>query len=394
MNEAELIKHAADLFAQTFPEYQGKKLSYGIAPGRVEILGNHTDYNEGFVLSAAIDRYTVMLGTPIETTEVRIVSDRMHSEVRFEIDDKQRIPDDSPVIWANYPKGVILELKPFTGFAAVVVSTVPVGAGVSSSAALELATAFFIKDAFPPNNVDQDLNALEIALACKKSENEFVGVGCGILDQMTCALGMEDHLMIIDCRDVKKPVEYLRLPPNVEFMVIDSEAPHQLVAGKYNELRSKCFAAAEWFGFPFLRDVSVDLFDSLRNDMPEDLRRVASHIIHENERVERARTYLTDNPDMKAFGKMLSDSHNSSRYDFGNSCTEIDILIDCAQSAPGFYGGRIQGGGFGGSTINLVNASMAEMFRDLVTRAYFEKTGVSATSFVVKPSHGARGGSL
>lgn len=393
MREQDLIDRCVGLFRRQFPDHCNTPLFYGIAPGRVEILGNHTDYNEGFVLSAAIDLYTVVVGTPIEGETVFLISDRMDSEVRFGLRDTTRFPPDSPSAWANYSRGVILELNPPTGFVAVACSTVPVGAGVSSSAALELATAFFIQRAFPVDSI-ATLSGLDLALMCKKAENDFVGVGCGILDQVTSALGKEGQLMLLDCRNINAGVSYVTLPTGFSFVVVESDAPHQLVSGKYNELRTRCFKAAELLGYRTLRDVSRDQFDMRKSDLPEKIRKAAEHIVGENYRVLKAVEVITNGSNMGSFGHLLSESHHSSQYDFGNSCPEIDILIACASSLPGFLGGRIQGGGFGGSTINLVESSMVEMFRDLVTRAYFEKTGISATSFVVNPAHGALSGDI
>lgn len=391
MDEQQLVVRSVNLFKQRFHDHRDRPLFYGIAPGRVEILGNHTDYNEGFVLSAAIDLYTVVVGTPTGSATVTLLSDRMDTEVTFDIRDSTKFPPESPAAWANYSRGVVLELNPPSGFVAVVCSTVPVGAGVSSSAALELSTGLFLQRAFPVART-MERSQLDLALLCKKAENDFVGVGCGILDQVTSALGREGKLMLLDCRDIKSGIQYIALPTGFSFVVVESDAPHQLVSGKYNELRGRCFAAAEQLGYRTLRDVPRDKFEVLKSKLPNELRSAAEHIIGENYRVQKALEVITKGPDMTAFGDLLSQSHNSSQYNFGNSCPEIDILMACASVSPGFLGGRIQGGGFGGSTINLVESSMVEMFRDIVTRAYFEKTGISATSFVVKPGHGALSG--
>ena len=392
MTQRELIDGAARQFRGQFPQYETSPLYYGIAPGRVEILGNHTDYNEGYVLSAAIDKYTVLVGTPVPGNITSLYSESMNSTVEFAIDDESPYPKYSPESWTNYPRGVILQMKPRGGFVAVVSSTVPVGAGVSSSAALELATASFIQAAFP-SIASAAISRLDIALLCKKAENDFVGMGCGILDQFTSAFGQEGQLVFLDCRELKQP-KFVPLPKEYSFIVVESESSHQLVDGKYNDLRRICFEAAKLLGKPFLRDVSSLELETNRERLSIEQFRVASHIVGENERVLRAVGLIGSCGDILAFGNLLSDSHRSSRYDFQNSCPEIDILIDCAQSLPGFIGARIQGGGFGGSTINLCESSMVEMFRDLIYRAYFQKTGISCSSFVVAPGNGASFGDV
>jgi galactokinase len=392
MGKRELIEKAAVLFNEQFPEHAGKPLVYGIAPGRIEILGNHTDYNEGYVLSAAIDKYTVMVGIPVQERKVIMHSQSMGTSVEFELDDRTPFPKESNDSWANYPKGVIREMNPPSGFVALILSTVPLGAGVSSSAALELATASFLQAAFPSHSL-ASMSKLEVALLCKKAENEFVGMRCGILDQFTSALGKEVHLIFLDCRNLQH-VTYVPLPRNYSFVVVESAAPHQLVDGKYNGLRRKCFEAANKLGHAFLRDITSEELVEKEHVLPEDLRRIASHIVHENQRVLRAVEILGSLEEIRLFGQLLSDSHKSSQYDFQNSCPEIDVLIDCAQRLPGFIGGRIQGGGFGGSTINCCDSSTVEMFQDLISRAYFERTGLSCTSFVVTPGSGASSGKV
>jgi galactokinase len=392
MSDIDLIQTSANLFRSLFPEVVGHPLVYGIAPGRVEILGNHTDYNEGFVLSAAIDKYTVVTGCAVDGETVKIYSDRMAQIVEFSIKDTTPFPKESQNTWANYLRGVMLAMNPPSGFCAVVASTVPVGAGLSSSAALELATAEFLQGLFPEHPLSL-LAKMDVVLLCKKAENDFVGMGCGILDQYTSMFGKAGQLLVPDCRHLDN-VSTVPVPPGYKFVVVESDAPHQLVDGKYNELRAKCFEAAGILGKRMLRDVSPEELAENMESLPEDLQGIASHIVHENSRVLKAVEILAGTQDMKSFGELLSQSHESSRVDFKNSCPEIDTLIQCANGLPGFLGGRIQGGGFGGSTINLVDSSMVEMFQDLVTRAYFEKTGISGPCFAVEPAKGASRGNI
>ena len=392
MSDSELIQAGVTLFRSRFPEYVGRPLVYGMAPGRVEILGNHTDYNEGYVLSAAIDRYTIVLGTAVDGDTVTVYSDRMDQVVEFSLRDETPYPRGSQNAWANYLRGVVLAMGPPSGFAVVVSSTVPVGAGLSSSAALELATAEFLQAAFPHHRLAL-LAKMDVVMLCKNAENEFVGMGCGILDQYTSMFGKEGQLLVLDCRHLDR-VTTVPVPSGYKLVVVESDAPHQLVDGKYNELRSKCFEAASILGKQALRDVTPTELAEKMNELPDRLQGIASHIVNENARVLQANEILSGTQDMKSFGILLSQSHESSRVDFQNSCPEIDTLVTSAQGLPGFLGGRIQGGGFGGSTINLVESSMVEMFQDLITRAYFEKTGISSPSFSVSPGNGASRGSV
>lgn len=391
-HNTELLHEAVEVFRSRFPEHAAAKLCFGSAPGRIEVLGNHTDYNDGFVLSAAIDRRTVLVGTPVDSDNVSLYSQQMKSTVAFPATDSVKYEHGSLEAWANYPKGVILELNPTRGFVGVFCSSIPLGAGVSSSAALELATAMFIRAAFPQSKAARH-NMIEIALACKHAENAFVGMGCGILDQFTSAMSREGHLLFLDCRDIAE-YRYIPIPPEYKFVVAESEAQHQLLDGKYNELRSQCFEAARLLHKPSLRDVTYEQFQNAAALLPEDIRRRVSHIVGENERVQRAIKILESHRPIQELGELLLASHRSSQFEFKNSCQELDILVECAQSLPGFIGARLQGGGFGGSTINLVESSMVEMFTELLSKAYFEKTGIFTNTFVVTPSDGASCGSL
>ena len=384
------IEQARALFKSTFPVYASSVLFFGSAPGRIEILGNHTDYNEGYILACAIDKHTVFAGTVTDEPSVTLFSEGMDSQVWFPLDDDTRYPEHSPQFWANYPKGVIQQLKPPRGFTGVFTSDIPLGAGVSSSAAIELAMAMFISAAFPETTT---ATMEEIALACKKAENEFVGMGCGILDQFTSAMGKDGKLVFLDCRDIDK-FEYADLPPDYKFVVTDSGAPHQLVDGKYAELRSACFEAAELLHISHLRDISSGKLERRKHRLTPLLTKRASHIVGENERVLKGIQILRSGRKMEEFGELMDQSHRSSQFDFGNSCTELDILVEAAQKIPGCLGSRLQGGGFGGSTLSLVRADAVDVFIQLLAGMYLEKTGIRTTPFAVTPANGATGGKL
>lgn len=384
-----LIERAASLFRGRFTQ-TGKDVTlfFGAAPGRIEILGNHTDYNEGFILSAAINRYTVMVGSADPYSEqVTIYSDATKSEVSFALSDRSKYESGTPQEWANYPKGVILELPPCSGFNAVILSNIPIGAGVSSSAAVELATAFFLQKAFDQSACFRGLSKLDLALACKRAENEFVGLGCGILDQFTSAMGQVGKLVFLDCRDLHA-AKFIDFPPGYSFVIADSQAPHQLVDGRYNELRRDCFEAARLLGKSFLRDIGQTEFEKLKTSLPDRLRKRASHIVGENSRVLQA-VQAVARGNIDELGTLMSLSHLSSRNDFQNSCPEIDALVDCSNKISGFMGGRIQGGGFGGSTINLVKSSSVEPFMQTLSCLYRQEAGRQCAMCVVIPAQGA-----
>lgn len=388
---SQLVEQAQALFISRYNPDINEKIYYGVAPGRIEILGNHTDYNEGFILSAAINRCTVVLGSiSPASTEIIFYSDALTEEVSFPIGDNTKYVNGQA--WANYLKGIILQINPTSGFRAVIVSNIPMGAGVSSSAAVELATAMFLHEAFDDPAI-RNLSKLELALACKKAENDFVGMGCGILDQFTSAMAQTGKIIFLDCRDLQA-ARFIDFPLGYCFVIAESCAPHQLVDGKYNSLRSDCFEAAKILGVPFLRDVDVVEFDRVKRILPDRLRKRTSHIVFENFRVLRGFELLRDSKDLTQLGNLMSESHLSSKNNFENSCEEIDFLVECASEIPGFVGGRIQGGGFGGSTINLVESTKSSSFAEHLVRLYLERNGVVSKTLIVYPGHGAYSGSF
>ncbi|EER19283.1 Galactokinase, putative [Perkinsus marinus ATCC 50983] len=388
---------AASLVADAVKDYRQKfgaePAAFGAAPGRIEILGNHTDYNEGFVLSAAIDRYTVVVGGKSPDDKVRLHSSAFANVVEFDINDETKYEGEDS--WANYSKGVIVELRKASygvpAFQASIYSNVPVGAGVSSSAAIELATANLIRELDGPDSKLYKAKLLEVVLACKSAENNFVGMGCGILDQYTSAFAKSGQLVHLDCRD--NSCDYVPLQNDVRFVLCNTHAPHQLVDGKYNELRKCCFGAAKALGVPFLRDIDADTYEAKKSTLTEDDRKRANHVIGENTRVAEAMDAISKN-DMEKFGQLMNASHVSSRDDFGNSCKELDIMFDQAQGCPGFLGARLMGGGFGGCTINLVKADKVDDFCKEVAQLYEKASGIKCDTIAVAPGDGAHGGKL
>lgn len=386
---AELRTAAASGFEEVYGE---KPTALGIAPGRIEVLGNHTDYNEGLVLSAAIDRYIVVAGRLRSDGVIRLSSQEFPGvvEVRGELVAKDK---GDPNAWANYVLGVVVELRKLCavgGFDAHVVSGIPTGAGVSSSAALEMATAKLLQRLFP--DTAGELGDIAVIQACKAAENNFVGMGCGILDQFSSGKGRAGQLMRLDCRSLDTDFAPL---VGVRFVLANTRAPHALVDGKYEELRRLCFAACDKIRessqdtrISHLRDVDEAAFQRHGAGLSEAERKRASHIVYENARVSEGVAALRSG-DLGALGAAMSRSHASSRHDFGNSCPELDQMVDAAQGLDGFLGGRLMGGGFGGCTINLAEESKAESFAAALTERYQTATSIEPSMLIVNTADGA-----
>eukprot|EP00933_Yihiella_yeosuensis_P034603 TRINITY_DN28083_c0_g1_i1.p1 TRINITY_DN28083_c0_g1~~TRINITY_DN28083_c0_g1_i1.p1 ORF type:complete len:415 (-),score=81.07 TRINITY_DN28083_c0_g1_i1:114-1358(-) len=385
----ELREAACQAFSKAF---DGKAAALGIAPGRLEVLGNHTDYNEGFILASAVDRYVVLAGRRTNGTTCNVASVSFREKVSFDSTNPQ--PQSGDKAWANYVAGVVSELNKLKvkvgGFDALVTSNLPHGAGVSSSAALEMATAKLLARLYPESvGRVSDLDLIKVS---KAAENNFVGMGCGILDQFSSGKGRSGQLLFLDCRSL----EYGYAPfKGAQFVLANTNAPHALVDGQYDELRRRCFGACEKVkqasgktSITHLRDVDRKLFENHLHHLDEDEKKRAKHILGENERVHIGMDALKAG-DMKKLGECMSQSHLSSQYDFGNSCKELDIMAECAKGIDGFLGGRLMGGGFGGSTINLVEEGKGESFAAELSKRYEAKTGIKSTTFVCKPGDGA-----
>lgn len=365
------------------------------APGRLELLGNHTDYNQGLVMSLAVDQHLQMASSPRNDGKIELVSSAFPEKERLACD---RIEKNPSMPWADYVKGVLLQLRKrgvnFTGFNAAIQSTIPVGAGLSSSAALEVATALTIRRLFPftlnpaglatppRRNSRGELPPLSkaekmaLASVCRNAESEFVGVHCGLLDQISCLFGKAAHLIEIDCQHLA--AEHLPMPPGVAVIVCDSGVKHHLADGAYNALRQECESATRALRASSLRAVDAPRLAANKSRLTEREYQCAYHIVGENHRVVGAERALREG-DLTQFGEFLFESHASSRDFFKNSCPELDVLVNLARAQPACLGARLSGGGFGGATINLVRESEAARFcREIATR-YEERTGRKLT---------------
>lgn len=355
------------------------------APGRVNLIGEHTDYNEGFVFPVAIDRATYIAACPRSDRTVRVVSSDLNEEDAFSIDHIER----SRRPWHNYVRGVVLALRvaghSLSGADLLIASDVPRGSGLSSSAALEVAVGY----AFQTLN-HLNIPGKELALLAQGAENNFVGVQCGIMDQLIAVLGRANHALLIDCRDLS--YRTVPLPPSVAVVVCDSHIPRTLAASAYNQRRQECDMAVQllqqWYpGIRALRDVSEDQFAAHCEALPEPVRSRARHVVSENRRTLQGAEAL-EHGDVVAFGRLMNESHASLRDDYQVSLPDVDLLVETAQRLPGCYGSRLTGAGFGGCTVSLVERSDVETFSRDLLQAYRDATGRTATIYVCRASDG------
>lgn len=358
------------------------------APGRVEILGNHTDYNEGYVLSAAINFGTFFAAAPAVGQDCRLVADDIKEECRFSVAD----PAPNRVQgWANYVKGMLGGLKNrgsvANGFMGMFLGDVPLGAGLSSSAALEMSSGLALAAVF-----GMRLEPLELARMGQRAEHEYAGVKCGLLDQISSLYGREDELVVSDFRTLR--VETARLGSGARFLICNTAVKHSLVDSEYNERRSRCEEAARYFArvlshpVQALRDVSWEEWERHQDGLNPVTARRAAHVIGENTRVLTGGELLARH-DLRAFGTLMFESHESSRTRFENSCPELDFLVNTARSIPEVLGARLSGGGFGGSAVVLVKASDAESVASRLANAYQGAHGHPCATMTIRPSPGA-----
>ena len=352
-------------------------------PGRVELLGNHTDYNDGVVLSAAINFAVTVEGEARADRAATVRSDFSPLDVSQPLTRLEKQTGDAS--WANYPFGVTQILQDagysIDGFAMSVASDLPPGAGLSSSAALEVATARLLMKLF-----SLEIAPMELAKLCRRAENEYVGVNCGLLDQVSSIFGKRGQAIYLDCRS--EQVENIPLPDRTELLVFHTGVEHRLVGGEYNERRAQCFAAAEALGVPALRDVSSARLEAARSSLDPLVYRRAAHVVGEIERVFTGIDYLRRG-DGAAFGTLMFASHDSSRRNFENSTPELDALVDLAHEEPGVLGSRLTGGGFGGATISLVEADHAEEIACHLEERYAAQTGNHGKAYLCESADGA-----
>ncbi len=352
------------------------------APGRVELLGNHTDYNEGLVLAAAINRGITVEGSARADRLLTIESLPFGKHAEISLDELRPLTRER---WANYAFGVVHELvssgHPIRGFDARVSGDLPVGVGVSSSAAFEVATSFFLKRLHNLN-----ISPMAVAKLCQRAENDFVGVRSGLLDQATSIFGREDHAVFLDFRN--EAIDTIPFPENCALIISDSGEKHSLIASEYNARREECAAAAYALRAHSLRDVTLAQVLAARPEIDPLLFHRAMHIVGENDRVSRAVAALRKG-NAREIGNLMYESHESSRVHFENSTPQLDRLVEIARKLSGVLGSRLTGGGFGGGTVTLAQESEAARVAKEMNQQYAQAVGRSANAFVCKIADGA-----
>lgn len=357
------------------------------APGRVNLIGEHTDYNDGFVMPAAIGFSTWVTVTPSTDHTLSIFSENFGEKVEFDLNDSDHKPGGH---WSDYVLGVAVTLQQaghrLLGATLRIRGEIPIGAGLSSSAAIEVAACYALLA-----NSGLELSQVEIAKLCQKAENEFVGTRCGIMDQFVSCFGQAERALLLDCRSLE--YQLLPLPERARIVICNSMVKHELAAGEYNVRRAQCEGGARHFAqsrpnVRALRDVTKAELQKYGTDLSEAIHRRCRHVVTENQRVRDAATAL-ERGELETFGHLINESHSSLRDDYEVSCRELDVLVEVAQKVPGIYGSRMTGGGFGGCTVSLVEQESVEEFKRLVGQGYEKATGLAPEIYVCSASDGA-----
>jgi len=357
------------------------------APARVNLIGEHTDYTGGFVMPMAIDFRTVAVVSAREDGRAVFYSANYDEEVSLEIASRKRTPSGR---WSDYPAGVLWSLRKervaLRGFSLSLAGDVPLGAGLSSSASVEVATAMALLA-----HAGKELPLEKVATLCRRAENEYVGAKSGIMDQFAVAGCVANRAMLLDCRSLG--YELLPLPDQVRVVICNSMVKHAVATGEYGDRSAEVEAGQAVLqrqrpGVKLLRDATIEDLEACRDLMSAANFKRCRHIITENARVLEARKALLAG-DMERFGALMVEAHVSVRDDFAASCEEVDVLVAIAMQQAECFGARITGGGFGGCSVNVVRANAAEQFVATMRREYAEKTGIEADCFICTPSDGA-----
>lgn len=358
------------------------------APGRVNLIGEHTDYAEGFVMPAAIDFATLDAISPRSDGKVVLYSQNFGEERTFEA---ASLPATRSRDWSDYPLGVLAmiagEGHTIPGFSLSLWGDVPLGSGLSSSAALEVATALAVTDL-----IGVSYPGPVLARLCQRAENEFVGANCGIMDQFISANGAKDHALLLDCRDLS--YRLVPIPADVALVIANTMVKHAVSGGEYTSRRAEVEAAAAAIArhrkeVRFLRDATLDDLDRWGAEMSANSLKRARHVISENLRTVAAADALA-RKDLREVGRLMAEAHRSYSQDFEASCMEADAMVELAQDIPGLIGVRLTGGGFGGCTVNLVEMAHARGFARMLGSRYADRTGITPEIHICHASGGAR----
>jgi len=360
------------------------------APGRVNLIGEHTDYNEGFVLPMAIEKEIIMLGQLRNDRLVQVFDLVYKAETKFSLDNLSPSKKDT---WVNYLMGVLDEIQkagyPLQGANLIFISNIPKGAGLSSSAALEVVTALTMAKL----NL-LEIKPVEMAHLCRRAENDFVGVACGIMDQYVSCLGQKNYALFIDCRSNDyEPVPFK--DHNYQIVICNSKIQRGLADSEYNKRRKECKIAVELFNRKLtreiraLRDISIDEYRKYQGQLPKVIARRARHVISENYRVQTGVQALRMG-NYSALGQLMIESHQSLKDDYEVSCAELDLLVDLALKQEGVLGARMTGAGFGGCTVNLIEKNYIDAFKKNIKNEYKNITGINPDIYITLPAEGAK----
>jgi galactokinase len=357
------------------------------APGRVNLIGEHTDYNEGFVLPMAIELYTVIAAGRHAERTVTAHSVTTGETATFNL--RPRIERGEPP-WSNYLRGVVVgfEKRQFKvgGFDAVIDSSLPYGGGLASSAALEVAAATLLEA-----STGQKLDPIQKALLCQQAEHDFAGVPCGIMDQFTSVLAQENYALLLDCRS-RTATPVLMSDPAITVLIINTQIRHKLADGEYARRRAECESAACALGVPALRDATIEMLEAARKSMDSVAFRRARHVITENQRTIQAAGAIQAG-DWQRVGELMYASHASLQEDYQVSCAELDLIVETAKGIKaneGMFGCRMTGAGFGGCTVSLVKTDAVKWVSRKIQEAYEQRTGNHPVIFSSRPAGGAR----
>jgi galactokinase len=380
MNLSEFAKHFVNLFGV-------QPTLVATAPGRVNLIGEHTDYNDGFVMPSAIDLCTRVAASPRQDQKLAVRSLQFPGDFTFDLDN---LPTHHLGQWCDYVLGVAVVLRQnghtLPGANLLVNGDIPMGGGLSSSAAIEVATALALLSL-----TDKTLPLPEVAKLCQKSENTFIGARVGIMDQFVSCLGKAGNALMLDCRSLD--FQLIPIPDHARMVICNTMVKHEHASGEYNLRREECEAGvkilARWYPeIRALRDISTSQLEEHANDLPETILKRCRHVVAENERVQAGAEYLRTGP-LNRFGELMRASHRSLRDLYEVSCRELNLMAEIAGELPGCYGARMTGGGFGGSTINLVESRTAQFFADQISARYEKATGIRPAIYICSAADGA-----
>jgi galactokinase len=362
------------------------------APGRVNLIGEHTDYNDGFVMPAAVSFATYVAIAARPDRKLVIHSEEFPGRFEFDLD---QLPERRTGAWCDYVLGVasVLVQRGFKlqGANLLLHGEVPIGAGLSSSAAVEVASALAFMSLGETTFGGTQLPLPEVAKLCREAENTFVGARVGIMDPFVSCMGKAGHAFFLDCRSLE--FQFVPIPAGIRLVVCNTMVKHDLATGTYNTRREECEEGVRCFAkwdpsVRALRDVSVEMLAQHVQDLPATIAKRCAHVVRENQRTLEAARALTE-CDLARVGNVMRESHQSLRDLYEVSCRELDIMVDAAECLPGFSGGRMTGGGFGGCTVNLVREENAEEFAQRIAESYRRETGISAQVYLCTAENGA-----